>query len=91
MRNFLLSLCAHGELSPQNQARDMLSCGLPETSNALAHMLTLFHGTSPVRVFGQQLLLHYKHETRAVAPAERKAPSLNFSRLLRERLPTPPF
>ena len=39
----LLSLCEHSELSPQNQAMDMLSRGLPETSNALAHMLTFFY------------------------------------------------
>jgi hypothetical protein len=43
------------------------------------------------RIFGKPLLLHNKHETRAVANAERKVSSLSFSELLRKQLPTPLF
>ena len=44
-----------------------------------------------IRIFGKQLLLHNKNETRAVVPAERKVPSLSFSVLLRKQLPKPLF
>jgi hypothetical protein len=45
---------------------------------------------SPIfRIFGHQLLLYNKSETRAVAPGEKKVPSLSFSALLNKQLPMP--
>jgi hypothetical protein len=43
------------------------------------------------RIFGKPFLRQDKHETRAVAPTERKAPSHSFSALLSEQVPMPLF
>jgi hypothetical protein len=40
-------------------------------------------GRNESRIFGNPFLLYYKHETRAVASAERKVASLSFSALVR--------
>jgi len=57
----------------------------------IAALLVGIVGRNESRIFGKPFLPYYKHETRAVAPAERKVPSLSFSVLVRKQLPTPLF